>query len=214
MTKFRLRIGMTALATLAVVAVCATAAPRIAMAAPVLLTNGGSIGPFGMGVTETRQTHFEALNNVTLTQLGAEIDPGRDNEDVRWTIYNSDSGKTFGTQVFSQIFDLGTDVGLTTYDSGLSVSLSAGFYILEMQALGGPTIMMERYNEADQGLPFVTSDGNFRVTDGAGNFTFSNSILPAFSLSTDSVVAVPAPVSAPLFAAMFGAFLILRRRII
>lgn len=214
MTKFRLRIGTTALAMLAVVAICATAVPRLATAAPVLLTNGGSVGPFGMGVTETRQTHFEALNNVTLTQLGAEIDPGRDNENVRWTIYNSDSGKTFGTQVFSQIFDLGTDVGLTTYDSGVNLSLSAGFYILEMQAQGGPTIMMERYNEADQGLPFVTSDGNFRVTDGAGNFTFTNTILPAFSLSTDSVIAVPAPAAAPLFAALFGALVILRRRMV
>lgn len=67
MTRFRLRIGMTALATLVLVSICATTAPRFAMAAPVLLTNGGSIGPFGMGVTETRQTHFEALNNVTLT---------------------------------------------------------------------------------------------------------------------------------------------------
>ena len=214
MTRFRLRIGMTALATLVVVSICATTVPRFAMAAPVLLTNGGSIGPFGMGVTETRQTHFEALNNVMLTQLGAEIDPGQDNENVRWTIYSSDSGKTFGTQVFSQIFNLGTDVGLTTYDSGLNLSLSAGFYILEMQAQGGPTIMMERYNEAAQGLPFVTSDGNFRVTDGAGNFVFSNSILPAFSLSTDSVVAVPAPAAAPLVAALFVALVILRRRMI
>jgi len=167
-----------------------------------------------MGVTKTRQTDFDALNIVTLTQLGAEIDPGWDNENVRWTIYYSDSGKTFGTQVFSQIFDLGTNVGLTINDSGLSVSLSAGFYILEMQALGGPTIMMERYNEADQGLAFVTSDGNFRVTDGAGNFTFTNAILPAFSLSRDSVIAGPAGATAPLFAALFGALVLLRRRTI
>jgi len=128
MTRFRLRIGMTALATLVLVSICATTAPRFAMAAPVLLTNGGSIGPFGMGVTETRQTHFEALNNVMLTQLGAEIDPGQDNENVRWTIYRSDSGKTFGTQVFSQIFNLGTDVGLTTYDSGLNLSVCGLLY--------------------------------------------------------------------------------------
>ena len=78
------------------------------------------------------RTTDQALNNVTLTQLGAEIDPGQDNENVRWTIYRSDPGKTFGTQVFSQIFNLGTDVGLTTYDSGLNLSLSVGFYILEM----------------------------------------------------------------------------------
>ena len=103
---------------------------------------------------------------------------------------------------------------LTTYDSGLNLSLSAGFYILEMQAQGGPTIMMERYNEAAQELPFVTSNGNFWVTDGAGNFVFSNTILPAFSLSTDSVVAIPAPAAAPLFAALFGALVILRRRMI
>lgn len=43
MTKFRLRTEITALATLAVVAICATTVPRIAVAAPVLLTNGGAI---------------------------------------------------------------------------------------------------------------------------------------------------------------------------
>ena len=44
---------------------------------------------------------------------------------------------------------------------------------------------MRRYNESVQGLPFTTSDGNFKVTGGAVGTNFNNPILLAFSVTVN-----------------------------
>ncbi len=148
---------------------------------------------FGMGTTETRETHFQALNSVNVSQLAAEIDPSGTAQ-IRWRIFNSNASGSFLTT----IFDSGTltisDVGMSTYTTNIpAVSLAqSNFYILSMQRVNGNAITMRRYNESTQGLSFTTTDGNFLVIDGKANNN-GNSILPSFSMNVGASNPVPEP---------------------
>lgn len=165
----------------------------------ISFVNGPSVGPFNMGSSESRETLFEVLNDVTLTQLGALIDPSVDNQFVRWSIFNSDINFTFGSQLFTQVTDLGNDFGMSIYDLSVNQMLSTGFYILSLETLG-LNLAMERFNENAQNLSFVTSDSNFRIIDGAANNGAGNSILPSFSVTTGSLRSVPEPSTLAIFA--------------
>ena len=170
-----------------------------ASAAPVpFFKPGTQVGIFSMSSNEHRSTHFQVLNPLTINQLGVEIDP-LSSEPYDWRLYNSDVDKNVVSTAFSRLDITFTDIGLATYDTTASIPLAAGFYILEF---GGPSLantLMQRYNEADQGLPFNTRDGNFNITDGcsssaAGSPSCVNSILPAFSVGV-----VPEPTTLLLF---------------
>jgi hypothetical protein len=160
---------------------------------------GTGVGPFSMNPDETRETIFQVLNSVTLTLIGAEIDPASSSAQFRWRIFNSDSSFVFGSSIFDTTLTY-TDVGMATYNTALSVALTSGnFYILSLQTVGG-SAGMQRYNDTAQGLPFVTSDGNFSVRDGRSGGGEGNTVLPAFSVSTGQA-AVPEPASLALLAA-------------
>ncbi len=178
------------------------AAPQAAKAASIDLTvPWPTTTTFDTFVPERRQTHFEVLNNVTLTELGALIDPSVDNQNIRWRVIQSDSAAAFGTELFSQETTLG-DLGFQTYDLSLNLALATGFYILELAAID-QFLSMRGLNETNQGVPFVTTDGNFRVLDGGANENFANVLLPAFSVST---TAVPLPAALPLLGTGLAAF--------
>ena len=157
------------------------------MAAPItFFQQGTTVGTFQMNSNSTRETLFQALNNVTLTQFGALIDPNSSSTQFRWRIFNSDASFTFEEVISDQTVSF-TDVGLTTYDTVVNTSLvSSNYYILSLQPIDD-IALMSRFNEADQGLPFITADGNFSVIDGAANGFAGNTILPSFSVDTDVI---------------------------
>ena len=141
---------------------------------------GTEVGIFSM--RGTRETLFQTLANVTLAEIGAVIDPFNSSSQFRWRIYNSDSNFTFASTIFDQTVSF-TDVGLTTYDTSVNVNLNASaYYILSLQALTPGN--MQRFNESNQGLPFTTIDGVFKVIDGADNRNPANTILPSFSVTS------------------------------
>jgi len=150
-----------------------------------------------MGTNEVRQTHLEVLNSITITSLGAEIDPGA-NSIFGWSIYASNNTNNIISTVFSQTGISFTDIGLSTYDTVVSIDLSPGFYLFELHNSVDPS-SMARYNEGNQGLPFLTSDSNFRVLNGCGSgsgvgsVACANTILPAFTVSTTTTTTVPEP---------------------
>ena len=76
----------------------------------------------------------------------------------------------------------------------MSLAVPTGFYILELAVID-QFLSMRGLNETNQGVPFVTTDGNFRVLDGGANENFANTLLPAFSVST---TVVPLPAALPL----------------
>jgi hypothetical protein len=158
---------------------------------------GTQTGTVQMSIDETRETLFQALNNVTLAMVGAQIDPASSAAQYRWRIFNSDSSFTFGSSIFDTTVTY-TDAGMATYNTASSVALTSGnYYILSLYS--AEYTDMQKYNQSSQGLPFGTSDGNFSVIDGRANGG-GNTILPAFSVSTGEA-AVPEPASMALLAA-------------
>ena len=170
-----------------VIALVAT--PGVMQAAMIpFFIPGTSTSTFGMGSNEQRVTLFKTLSPVTLTQLGAEIDPVSSSAFFSWQILNSDATATLGSEVFdSGSFSL-SDVGMATYNTSVNVSLNTNsYYLLRLTpALGGTR--MQRYNEVNQGIPFTTTDSNFSVVNGYHSFSSGdpqgNTILPSFSVST------------------------------
>lgn len=177
-------------------------------AAPIAFyKEGTSVGTFLISSNQTRATLFQALNNVTLTQVGALIDPSTPLAQFRWQIFNSADDFTFGTVISDQTVFF-TDVGLATYDTEVNAHLTAGnYYILWLQAVDN-SAMMSRFNEEDQGLPFTTTDGNFIVRDGASQNGPANTILPSFSVAAS----VPEPSAMFLLVAGLAGFAFMRRR--
>jgi hypothetical protein len=148
---------------------------------------------FFMGNTETRETVFDVNSAITLSALGAEIDPTGDIS-FRWNIFTSDAGATEISQVFTTDFSV-TDIGMSVYDTSVNIALGIGTYILQLENLGTSSVM-QRYNEAAETLPFDIASGAITVRDGSAN-TSVNSILPAFSISVgDTPPVVPLPASA------------------
>lgn len=195
-------ISLKRLRIAAAFALTICAAQGASAASVTLFDNSVVPGSFSMLVPEGRQTLFEVLNPVHITQLGATIDPASDTQAFDWRIYASTAGAAVGTAVFTQTGNTFTDIGLATYDTAVAVSLDPGYYILELFVASAGNVTMARYNEAGQGLPRVTSDGNFRVLNGystpnniAGLEALGGStILPAFSVTTGTPVPLPAPV--------------------
>lgn len=156
---------------------------------------------------ERRQTHFQALQDVTLSALGAEGDPA--GGDFSWRILNSDALGSFGSTLIEIPITLG-DQGLGVYDTPVNVDLTGGnYYYLEFQNDNVFTATIRQDSESESGLPFTTSDGRFFVIDGKAN-EVSNTLLPGFS-----VTVAPEPSSPLLSAAALAAIAtlaLLRRR--
>ena len=184
-----MKTGMTLTALL--LAIAAIVAPVSTVEAASIDFYQSSSGTFIMNSNETRETLFQALNNVTLSELGALIDPTSSSHQFRWRIFNSDAGFTFGSTIFDQTVSY-TDIGLSVYDTSVNVSLSASsYYILSLQTLSS-TATMGLALEPSQGLPLTTTDSNFLILDGRANQSL-NGILPAFSVTATATTAVPEP---------------------
>lgn len=150
-----------------------------------------------MNTGERRQTFVEVLGTTQIIQFGAQIDPVG-NENITWSVYQSDGFGSFGGSVlFSQTYNF-TDIGASTYNVAVKVDLNPGFFIFEMQNQFDGTRMI-RYNERNQVLPFVAG-GTIKVFNGGANNFLTNRILPAFSVTT----VVPVPAALPLMAGTFG----------
>jgi hypothetical protein len=170
----------------------------------------------GQGLT--RETHFRALDDVQLVQIGVLFDPLDDEAiTVRWHIHASNVNKQLLGPVFSSSDIVFADAGLKQYNTGVSFALEQDeYYVLAMELVAG-SFEMPEFHENDQNLPFITSDGNFQVGDGGVNGhalyqlsssntsgNWPNVVLPAFS------VTIPEPASITLIACSAG--LVMRRR--
>jgi len=165
------------------------AAPATAAPVPFYNVLNPSPSTFGTSNGETRETFFQALNNVTITQLGVLLDPASSTTNYSWRIYNSDLARTFGSQILNTNVAF-VDAGIGTYDATVSVALTGGSYYI-LQLLTPVATNMGFPLESAQGLPFSTSDGNFTVIDGGANGQvvnngWLNGILPPFSVGTGS----------------------------
>jgi hypothetical protein len=173
-----------------------TCAVDQALAAPIaLFKTGGALGS-GISAGDRRETRFEALLDVTLTEVAADLSiPVSPASKGRFEIFNSNSIGAFGSEVFdSGPLSFSPSSLITTYGVGTSVSLSAGaFYILAFSVVEGAIAITGRA-ESTQGLPFVTPEGYFRVIDGM-RLGGSSSFLPAFSVAASTV---PEPASMTL----------------
>ena len=172
-----------------------------AQAAALDLFQSQGVGPFTMNPSESRQTHIEVLSNITITQFGAELDLNAATQDVQWAVRQSDGGGAFGADLFRQTFSL-ADAGLVDYDVDVNVSLGPGFYVLEMVNFNNSTMLMQRYDEGNEPLPFVV-DGSIRVINGFAN-SLPNSILPSFSVTLGDANVVPVPATLPLLVGALG----------
>lgn len=172
-------------------------------------TVGTDTTTFQMFANETRETHFLLKKDITLTKIGAKIDPLSSSSQFRWRIFESTNTASFGTAIFDQTVSY-IDTGLNTYDTSLTIKLDANnFYILSLQAVGVNGNTMSRADEINQSLPLTTADGNFEILDGgANNNFFSNGILPTFSVSTTTI---PEP-SSILFLGLSCTGLLFRKR--
>ena len=203
----RLLVGMAAWSVFLVL----PARPLTAASIPFFQPNPNGLTAFGGA---TRETHVQALNDVTLTELGVRLDPVTVNAQLEWKVVESDVLKIPGTI----LYDTGTigitDLGLQDYDTPVSVALTGGdYYILSLKVVSG-TVDMVRFDESGQGLPFTTTDSSFLITDGGSNVLFFGAggfdvqnFLPAFSVST--VLAPPALAAGAVGLALLGAW---RRR--
>ena len=150
-----------------------------AEAATVKFFQGSSPGTF-ITVGETRDTLFQTLTAVTLTALGAEIDPVSSSSLFTWQIFNANASNPSGSGPFgSKVFDSGAisflDGGLATYDLNVNVSLASSC-VLCLAAGDAFGTGMRRYDESgDPPAPFITTDGKFSVLDGGAG---PNGIIP------------------------------------
>lgn len=154
---------------------------------------GTSDRTFNMQNKETRETLFEAINNVTLDGVGVEMTLPTSTS-FEWRIFNSNSGGAFGSEIYGTSTDFGGS-GSAIYSTTLtsSVALTGGnYYILQLKNVSGSAQIMQRYDEGNQGLPFTTTDSNFSVLNGGASGVFANSILPSFSVTTTTAT-VPEP---------------------
>ncbi len=175
-----------------------------------LFQSGTSTTDFGMGSVETRETIIDVNSAVTLTELGAEIDPNGDIS-FRWNIWTSNLSAAEISNVFTTDFSV-TDVGMAVYDTSVNVSLAVGRYIIQLENLGISGSRMARYNEFNQDLPFDVDGGAITVLNGSANNSANNTILPAISISTGPVTPpIPLPASSLLLGAGIFAFGAMRR---
>ena len=178
-----------------------------AIAAPIaLFPTPTFVGNFGAG----RSSYFEVLSPVDLTQIGIRMNPVASTDVFTFQVFESDAVKSIGTELLATSTSF-TDVDLADYDINVNLSLDPGFYFL---VITPPVITpVVFYDERNGGLPFISSDGNFRVVDGD---TFplifqQNVFLPAFSVAT--ALSVPEPSSVALLtAALLGLGLARRKR--
>lgn len=167
---------------------------------------------FEMQPGETRETYFQALFDVTLTQLGALIDPASSSTSYSWRLYESDGSKNFGSQLLNTSAQF-TDAGLDTYDTAVNVSLMAGsYYILQLLAPSATTMGVSTL-----AAPFTA--GDFLVIDGGANGppnSFDNQFLPTFSVAsrrTNAPGIIPEPASLALLVSGLACLLAFRRQI-
>jgi len=171
----------------------------------------------GTPVGNGNWTYFEVLNDVTITELGAVLDPNISGDEYIWEIFSTESdaqpgpGGALITSVFDVTFSV-TDIGLATYDTAVSVSLTEGFYALSLTYLDSFGFIGTTF-QARFPVP-TTIDGNFRVWAGAvSNFADGNppsagnsSSLPQFSVNIEGfvlpppVTGIPEPSTLALFA--------------
>jgi len=165
--------------------------------------------------TAKRSTYLEVLNPVSVSALGAEINPSSSSEQFLWEVFESDEFKTLGTNYYSLGVSF-TDVGMGIYDTATSgLMLSEGYYILSLKGDGAEMPSNADYNHTP--FPFTTSDGNFLVIDAAAglgelpsSLAWGNVLVPSFSISA-SVVPIPAAVY--LFASGLGLLGWMRRKV-
>ena len=179
-----------------------------ALSAAVDLHAGVTSTTFVQSATDNRLTFLEVLASVTIQALGVEVDPLATSTDITWRIFNASNVGVLGSLV-SETKSSFADIGPSVYDTSIGTSLTTGFYLFEFDT--DSSVIHQRYNENQQGLPFVSTDGNFRVIDGAQRsdgqqLNLSNSILPAFSVTTGGgpVATVPLPAALPLMAGGLG----------
>ncbi len=219
----------TILATTLLVLISIMAMPNPSTATLIPLYDGFkrlSGTPVGQG----RWTYFEVLNDVTITELGAVLDPNISGDEFIWEIFSTESdaqpgpGGALITSVFDTTFSV-TDIGLATYDTAVSVSLTEGFYALSSTFLDGFGFFGIA-NNVLASYPDPTIDGNFRVWSGAlsdlpvlspsaGNST----ALPQFSVNIEGfvppppVTGIPEPTTLALFVTgLAGLGFMMRRR--
>lgn len=191
--------AVRAIALCAAVSAAAATSVSSAQAAAINLFRSAPVADFKMNTGEKRQTLVEVLSPIYILQLGAQIDPVG-NENITWSVYQSDGfGSFVGSVLFSQTYNF-TDIGASTYNVPVKVTLNPGFFIFEMQNQFDGTRMI-RYNERNEFFPFFV-DGTIKVFNGGANNFFANTILPAFSVTT----AVPIPAALPLMAGTFALF--------
>ncbi|MEM6371666.1 MAG: VPLPA-CTERM sorting domain-containing protein [Pseudomonadota bacterium] len=164
--------------------------------------------PFGMSSNETRETIFDVNFEVTLTELGAHINPF-DDATYRWNIFTSNASASEISQVFTTDF-FAARGALSIVDTAVNVTLGVGTYILQLEALGTGAFM-QRYNERNVNLPFDIADGAITVIDGSANNNAGNIILPAFSITLGDPTPIPLPASGVLLLAGIAGMAGLRR---
>lgn len=140
---------------------------------PLYQGSGRIIGP---GPGEGRWTFFELLNDVTITQVGAVLEPTSSAVPVHWGLFSTNSAGDFAS--FSLVYET-TDtydlLGLQEYDTDFLVSLTAGFYTLGLTTPNAG-LMLDTSNNILSSYPNPTIDGNFRVLGGASSHLDSGTV--------------------------------------
>lgn len=197
-------IRLKTLSLLLALAVSSIGADRASAAAVDLFNPAQPFSTLNISPAQSRQTLFEVVNPVTLTELGAYIDPASSSQAFDWRIYASTAVGAVGAAVFEQLGNSFIDNGFGTYDTAVSVTLDPGYYLLELYIAAGGSVTMRRFDDSQQGgYPLTTTDGNFRVIDGYATLNnplfvpgvvSANGVLPAFSVTAAAPVPLPAPV--------------------
>jgi hypothetical protein len=190
--------------------------PREAEAALIALYDpAGSYADDFSTTPNTQYVLIEALNDVQVTGLAVNYDPGPGNANggFDWRVYNSDANGDFSSPflgVGGYNPPLGSpDPRFGTYETPVSLTLNAGqYYVLGFQANNDPNSI--RYERPG---PLVTSDGNFQVLGGGDPFILTSGPFPVaeFSLHTSTV---PEPAGLLLFGSGAAGLLGLRRRVV
>jgi len=190
--------------------------PSTATLIPLFIGSDPRFPLIGMGEGEGRWTYFELLNDVTITQLGAVLDPDTSNDIFEWEIYSTeddvpDSPSEPVGALIASVFDTTmsvTDIGLATYDTNVSVPLTEGFYALSfVKFLSGDSFKLGTTTNNTANYPNPTIDSNFRVWDGASSTgadppqAGNNLLLPQFSVNIEGFTppsnGIPDPPSIP-----------------